>query len=1420
MFLIFDTETTGFPKDKSAPLTDFDNWPRMVQIAWQLHDEMGQLIDAQNHIVYPDGFDIPFGAEKVHGISTQKAKEEGKPLTEVLEKFNQAISQASYLVGHNIAFDIPVVGCEYLRMEMKSEVTEKPTLDTQLSSTEYCAIPGGRGGGYKWPKLFELHQKLFNENFDEAHNATADVVATTRCFFELVRLNVIKPLDYGKSEAFLQKFREVNPDVIEPAEVEIEEQVGKPKKEEGAGVELVIEKGIKPTTDATFVHFHTHSQYSVLQSTTNIKALIKKAVEDEMPAVALTDLGNMFAAFNFVSEALANDILPIVGCEFFVAEDRHKQKFTKDNPDRRFTLPLLAKTKKGYHNIAKLSSIGFAEGLYAGYPRIDKEVLPNYTQDVVCLTGGLDAEIPWNILNVGESQAEEAFQFYHQLFGENFYVELMRHGLEEEQRVNETLLKFAEKYGVKYIATNNSFYLEKSDAPAHDILLCVKDGELKSTPIGRGRGYRFGFPNDEFYFKSQEEMRQIFADLPKAIENTQALYKQFERYELKRDILLPEFKIPDGFETEDDYLKHLTYEGAKERYGEITEEVKERLDHELKIIKEMGFPGYFLIVQDFTSEARKMGVSVGPGRGSAAGSAVAYCIGITNIDPIKYKLLFERFLNPERVSMPDIDIDFDDEGRGEVIDFVVKKYGYNQVAQIVTYGTMAAKSAIRDVARVMDLPLGEADQLAKLVPDFAKLYKIFSTPDKELSNEFRSDQLENVKRLREIHKEDSEAGKILRQAEILEGSVRNTGTHACGVIITPDDMTKFIPISTSKDSELMITQFDNKVIENAGMLKMDFLGLKTLTIIKHAIELVKRRHNVEIDPDEIPLDDEKTFQLYQKGETNGTFQFESGGMQKSLRILKPTSIEDLIAMNALYRPGPMQFIETFVDRKHGKEKVEYPHELLEGILKDTYGIMVYQEQIMQTAQILGGYSLGGADLLRRAMGKKKMDVMQEQREVFKEGAEKHHKIPAEKADEIFDVMMKFAEYGFNRSHSAAYSVVAFQTAYLKAHYPAEYMAAVLTNNMNDIKKVTFFMEECRRMGVKVLGPDVNESELNFIVNDAGEIRFGLGAIKGVGEGAVDAIVNERRENGAFSSIFDVTKRIDLRAANKKTLEGLALAGGFDSFGVHRATYFHEEGGATFLEKAVKFGLNHQQNENSSQVSLFGESSDVTLPEPAIPAAEEWGTLEKLKKEKEVVGIFISGHPLDDYQLEMHHFCNANLSHLQDLKGINGRECKLAGIVTESIERISKNGKPWGKFTLEDYYDSFEFVLFGEDYLQFRKYLGTDFFLFLSGRSQERRWKEGEWEFKIHRIELLQDVRDKLAKKIEIKVPLQEVTDDFIKDLEGILASEKGKCRLKLTVLDRKEELKTELYVKNQGVTISNKLIDEINNRPFLEFKVN
>jgi len=1155
-----------------------------------------------------------------------------------------------------------------------------------------------------------------------------------------------------------------------------------------------------------FSHLHVHTQFSLLDGAASIRNLMKKAQADNMRAVALTDHGNMFGAFNFVAEANKFNIKPIVGCEFYLVEDRFKKTFNKENKDNRYHQLLLAKDQEGYVNLAKLCSLGYIEGLYSKWPRIDKSLIEKHHKGLIATSCCIGAEVPQLILNKGEEEAEKALKWWLDLFGEDYYIELQRHNMEEQEIINKTLIKFARKHNIKMIASNDSHYVDQDDYNAHDILLCVNTGELQSTPVGDGKGFRFGFPNDQFYFKSQAEMNNLFSDLPEAIDNTNEIVDKINPPKLQRDILLPNFPLPPEFSNADQYLEYLTFEGAKKRYKEISSEIEDRLKHELNIIKTMGFAGYFLIVQDFIAAGKNLGVAVGPGRGSAAGSAVAYCIGITNIDPIKYSLLFERFLNPERVSMPDIDIDFDDEGRQSVIDYVVDKYGKNQVAQIITFGTMAAKSSIKDVARTLDLPLPEANYLAKLVPD---------APGTSLNKAFSE-----VPELAEIRKRSDLQGKTLQLAETLEGSVRNTGIHAAGVIIAPDDLTNYIPVCTAKDAELLVTQFDGKVIESAGMLKMDFLGLKTLSIIKKAIELVKKNHGIQIDIDDIPLDDPKTFELYQNGDTIGTFQFESEGMRMYLRDLKPTNIEDLIAMNALYRPGPMQFIPNFVNRKHGKETVEYPHELLEPILKDTYGIMVYQEQIMQTAQLLAGYTLGGADLLRRAMGKKDKDKMAQERVKFVAGAKEKHNINKDKAEDVFSIMEKFAEYGFNRSHSAAYSVVAYQTAYLKANYPAEYMASVLTHNMSNIDKISFFMEECKKMGIDVLGPDINESNTFFDVNSSGKIRFGLGAIKGTGDAAVDSIIQEREDNGAFSNIFEFAKRINLRAVNKKTFEALAYAGAFDSFSdLHRAQYFFspENENINLIEKAIKYGNNYKAEQDTSQASLFGGGAAVEIPLPKIPPCEPWSDIEKLKYEKEVVGFYISGHPLDQYKLELENFCTCQVDQYLDYKG---KDINVAGIVSKTTVRQTKTGKTFALFSIEDYSGSIDMALFGEDYLKLAHYIRPGEFLYIKGKVQQRYNSEDQWELKPVNIQLLSDIRSRLCKDLIINVDINNLKTNTVAKLEDLFGTYNGSCNVRFMFYDTMENISVEMFCRKYKVEPNNDLLSELRLIDELKFKFN
>ncbi len=1178
MYLIFDTETTGLPKRWDAPITDTDNWPRCIQIAWQLHDAMGNCIEHQDYLVKPEGFNIPYDAEKIHGISTELAQEQGASLSEVLEKFNIALSKTKFVVGQNVKFDLNIMGAEFVRGDVANQLQELPVLDTCTEHTaSLCQLPGGRYGKFKLPTLTELHQYLFNKPFGEAHNATADVEATTRCFFELIRLEKYTKEQLGVQPDYFQKFTEEHPGTVQLIglkHINLKRESAKInarlQKEQAEAIPTETNKeATSQLAEVDFVHLHNHSQFSILQSTISVKDLVAAAAKEDMSTVALTDHGNMMGAFHFVSavgnhnkgikaqHAQAEEsgeqkkgkiITPIIGCEFFVCEN-HTDKTRKDNG---YQIVLLAKNKAGYHNLAKLSSAAFTEGFYY-LPRIDRKLIEQYKENLICLTGNLYGEVPSKILNIGENQAEEALLWWKETFGDDLYIELMRHDQEDENRVNPVLIQFAKKHDVKLVATNNTYYVDQENANAHDILLCVKDGEKQATPIGRGRGYRYGLPNQEYYFKSSEEMKALFRDVPEAIVNIQEVVDKIEPYELARDVLLPAFDIPNEFKHIDDeadggkrgenaFLKHLTFKGAEKRYGELTPEIQERLDFELSVIEKTGYPGYFLIVEDFIREARKMDVSVGPGRGSAAGSVVAYCLWITNIDPIKYDLLFERFLNPDRVSMPDIDIDFDDEGRGRVMDYVIDKYGSNQVAQIITYGTMAAKSSIRDTARVLDLPLNEADHIAKLIPLMSKLGKIFGMTEKELAKKFRAEDLEKVNELLNISDGEDLQAETINQARILEGSVRNTGIHACGVIITPGDITNYVPVALAKDSDLYVTQFDNSVVEDAGLLKMDFLGLKTLTLIKDTVKIVKAKHDITLDPDTFPLDDEETYALFQRGETVGIFQYESPGMQKHMKNLKPTVFDDLIAMNALYRPGPMEYIPSFIARKHGDEEIEYDLPEMEEYLKETYGITVYQEQVMLLSQKLADFTKGEADVLRKAMGKKQIAVLDKMKPKFIEqaGAKGLDKVKLEK---IWKDWEAFASYAFNKSHSTCYAWIAYQTAYLKAHYPAEYMAAVLSNNMNDIKSVTFFMEECKRMRLPVLGPDINESYYKFSVNKDNAVRFGMGAIKGVGHGAVQTIVDGRKEEGNYKSIFDLAKRIDLRAANKRAFEGLANAGG-------------------------------------------------------------------------------------------------------------------------------------------------------------------------------------------------------------------------------------------------------------------------------------
>ena len=1180
-----------------------------------------------------------------------------------------------------------------------------------------------------------------------------------------------------------------------------------------------------------------------------------------MPALAITDHGNMFGVFAFVAEAYKHrvnpddkksplKVKPVVGCEFYITETRHRKVFSKEEKDPRHHQILLAKNETGYRNLIKLTSLGFIEGMYSKYPRIDKELIHKYHEGLIATTCCLGALVPQTILKKGEEEGENEFKWWLNIFQQDYYVELQRHGIPEQEKVNAILLKYAKKYNVKVIASNDSHYVDQKDFNAHDILLCINTGEKQATPALREfsdddiavKNKRFAFPNDQFYFKTTQEMKQVFHDLPDAIYNTGEIVDKIELLDLKRDILLPNFPIPKEFQVHADnnlnqweYLKHITYEGAHKRYDPLTPEIEERLNFELFTIKSMGFAGYFLIVSDFIKAGRDIGVFVGPGRGSAAGSVVAYCIGITNIDPIKYNLLFERFLNPDRKSMPDIDTDFDDEGRQKVIDYVVAKYGKNQVAQIITYGTMAAKMSIKDVARVMDLPLADSNALAKLVPDRPGivLKRVLHAPlnakegEKSLEEKegLSSDDLENVKKLRQFYNGSDMHSKVLHEAEILEGSVRNTGIHAAGIIIAPKDLMELLPVAIAKDSDLWVTQIEGSVIEEAGVIKMDFLGLKTLSILKTALQLIKQNHGLDIDLDTIPLDDEKTYQLYQRGDTNGTFQFESVGMQKYLRELKPDKFGDLIAMNALYRPGPLAYIPNFIDRKHGREPITYDLPEMEEILSDTYGITVYQEQVMLLSQKLGGFSKGDADVLRKAMGKKQKSVLDKMKAQFIKGATaKGH--DAQVLEKVWTDWEAFAQYAFNKSHSTCYAFVAYQTAYLKAHYPSEYMAAVL-NHAGAIEKITFFMEECKRMGLKVLGPDINESQKGFAVNAKGEIRFGLGGLKGVGEAAIEGIIEERKK-GHYKSIFDLVKRVNQRMVNKKSLECLAYSGAFDCFtDMHRAQYFYIPQGdtSTGLEKIIKFGNIYQSQSVNTTNTLFGDLQMPDVMPPKLPDCAPWTLTEWLDHEKNITGIFLSGHPLDHFRFEMKHYGITTISEFIEFKDallVNPnpfRQFRIAGLVSDAQHRITRNGKQFGVFSLEDYSGKTELALFGEDYVRFKDHFSLGNVLFATGNFKARWNSTTDFEFKLSSVMLLETVKRLLTRQLQVELHPKLLKDEVIAFIDQNVKTFPGKSGIKFILSEPRLNWKVSMYTLEKSFEMNDEMAAFLEANPDMEVKV-
>ena len=1201
-----------------------------------------------------------------------------------------------------------------------------------------------------------------------------------------------------------------------------------------------------------FSHLHVHTQYSLLDGAASIKGLYQKAIADGMPALAISDHGNMFGVFEFVKEAYKHKnedgtlkVKPIVGCEFYITHDRTRKSFSKEEKDPRHHQILLAKNETGYKNLIKLTSLGYIEGMYSKYPRIDKQLIHKHHEGLIATTCCLGAMVPQTILKNGEAEGENEFKWWLNIFQDDYYVELQRHGMTEQEKVNKVLLKFAQKYNVKVIASNDSHYVDQKDFNAHDILLCVNTGEKQSTPALRDftdddvniRNKRFAFPNDQFYLKTTAEMSKVFEDLPAAIDNTNEIVDKIDLLNLNKNILLPFFEVPANFKSQDEYLANITWAGANNRYKILTPEIEQRIQFELGVIEKMGFAGYFLIVSDFIRAGREIGVFVGPGRGSAAGSVVAYCLGITNIDPLKYNLLFERFLNPERKSMPDIDTDFDDEGRQKVIDYVVQKYGKKQVAQIITYGTMAAKSSIADVARVMDLPLDTSRMLTKLVPEKPgiTLKRVLHAPlsdnDKTSENEIsliekeqlNSDDIESVKKLRLIYEEDEQLGKILKEAEVLEGSVRNTGIHAAGIIIAPQDLTELIPVTTSKDSDLWVTQIEGNSIEEAGIIKMDFLGLKTLSIVQTALALIHQNHGVNININDIPLNDEKTYALYQRGETNGTFQFESPGMQKYLRELKPDKFDDLIAMNALYRPGPMNYIPTFIARKHGKEIVAYDLPEMQEYLEETQGITIYQEQVMLLSQKLSGFSKGDADVLRKAMGKKQKATLDKMKVSFIEGATaKGH--PIKQLEKIWTDWEAFAQYAFNKSHSTCYAFLAYQTAYLKAHYPNEYMAAVL-NHAGSIEKITFYMEECRRMKIKVLGPDINESQSGFAVNNKGEIRFGFSGLKGVGEAAIENIIEERKKNGRYKDVFDLVKRANLRTVNKKSLESLIYGGAFDCFNeMHRAQYFHANtGDISNLEKMLKFGSVLQQQNSNSANTLFGDLELPPIVPPKLPNCSPWQLIEQLDYEKEVTGMYISGHPLDNYKFELTHYDILPIGQFNEVKNfINNnpltRTLRVAGLVIDAQHRVSKTGKKFGVLHIEDFTGKTEFMLWSEDYVRYQKYLEKGLVIMIEGAFQKY-YNSEQYRFQLAKIHLLDTIKVTTTKQVLVYMDPRLINEEFISFMEKNFSSHPGPSSMIFIIKDPETGLNVNLHTLERGFTMNDELVQFFSQNNYLDINV-
>ena len=1158
-----------------------------------------------------------------------------------------------------------------------------------------------------------------------------------------------------------------------------------------------------------FIHLHVHTQYSVLDGQASVTALVDKAISDGMPGIAITDHGNMFGIkefYNYVKKknskvndqikevkksleqareqnnqdatedlqkelnALNSKIFkPIFGCEMYVAKESLHTHVDKKDTGRH--LVVLAKNETGYHNLVKIVSQAWTEGFYS-HPRTDKKALAEHHEGLIVCSACLGGEIP-RLIQAGDiEEAEKQVKWFKDTFGDDYYIEIQRHKtnlpgantevFERQQEVNPELIRIARKFDIKIVATNDVHFVNEDDADAHDRLICVSTNKAVDDPM------RMRYTKQE-WLKSQSEMNDIFSDIPEAIENTMEILDKVTTYSIDHKPILPNFPLPDGFTDNDDYLRYLTYEGAKRRWGTPTKEQCERLDFELDTIKNMGFPGYFLIVQDFIQAGRDRGVSIGPGRGSAAGSAVAYCLGITQLDPLKYDLLFERFLNPDRISLPDIDIDFDDDGRADVLKYVTDKYGADKVAHIITYGTMAAKMALKDVARVQQLPVAEGNRLTKLIPKHMP-----EVNGKELKPTLKNcyEYVDEFKA--ELNSPSAQIRETLKFARQLEGNVRGTGVHACGVIIGRDPITDWVPVSTATDkdgSKLLVTQYEGCVIEETGLIKMDFLGLKTLSIIKEAVNNIRLTNGIEIDIDTIPIDDPKTYQLYCEGRTTGTFQFESPGMQKYLRELQPSVFEDLIAMNALYRPGPMAYIPDFIDRKHGKQPIVYDIPVMEKYLKDTYGVTVYQEQVMLLSRLLANFTRGESDTLRKAMGKKLIDKMNHLKGKFLEGGQANGHKP-DVLEKIWADWEKFASYAFNKSHATCYSWVAYQTAYLKANYPAEYMAAVLSRNLTDITKLTNFMDECKSMHINVKGPDVNESFSAFGVNKKGNIRFGLAAIKGIGANVVNAIIGARNKDGQFQSIYDFVERVDKAALNRRTLEGLALSGSFDCFPeVNREDFFLANNkGETLAELLARYGQNYQNAKGSQENSLFGDFDESlnTAGRPPIKSAPRWNDIERLDRERDLVGMYLSGHPLDPYFVELRYGCSQTLKEFNEEGPVEDRELTLAGLVCDYQIKQGRKG-PFGILKIEDYSASAEFALFGQDYIDYGKFgiKGTP--IIIRGR-YGRRFANSDIRFQIASITLLEQQKGKLVSGITLNLDTEQINENLHGVLNDIMKS--------------------------------------------------